>query len=1235
MNRSLLTIPERMEKRRRQTACLNYFARAVCVWLSMVGIWSLADVMVFRTPYPVIRWGVSILVWSSMIGISVSLILLWRRRRRTRSVAQSIDAIDPTKGFSVVSAVDFAEHPNTRESTTLRNLVIHQTRRYLKTLPENCLISRRSVRNTRWFVGTIGVIFLVTTLFFPDYVKIASGRISYPWREIHWPKRTELAISETSHVIIRGQPWRMVITDAENRKLPTDLYASGVCTDLSVDAGPHPPKKFPVDFDQRRSADGKQMILSIPYTTTSFELNVMGGDDRLPPFRVKVEDPVRVTAMEVRIHPPEYTGLTESTYSAGSSIPYGSRVTIHVRWSRPICEAVLWVDSTAIYPDHEGYSTDGTDEHYFTVPEATGERELQCHMEYRTLSDAIGNTEWFRLPLRKDTPPTIVRVQPESSTGDFPIPPDAVLNLFAEASDDYGVTEMSLEWSAGENRSVPEHQITMRRIDEQNHMSRWSGNLPFSMEELRGTGVIAWRICAKDGTGQRTLSPVHWFTIVPKEFHERFLERLASATAADFRRTATELTVRADRIESMVDLAESGNFSGMEWMESIRNVNDSVAEIPRHNLRRFTEFLQVIRNSPERFQNWLGIWRIRENECEKQLRDSMEISTGIRRQLNERSLYEEPETVVTDPTDRTVAELRKRLLERVATERKLAAIYREMAVILRSSVRYERIRMRLAELRDIYGTPEMDPESISVQMIPEINEKYLAFTGELSEESGITGTEEFTTGTITSERMVVQAIQKYRIAEMMESVNQKLRKNQRFGIRDLIIGTRIRLGLLHQILSGGSEDSIRLRRLGTVCDILRRLATTREDLYHETDLMEWRTFCEDEQKTMPATIAILCSVHQFSTSGNDEAPPVIIDQILSLWNGSPEGATELTDPENIAFQESVERLPPDDRGLLLLQVLADQYRKNAAETSDPRITEAARITQRRVADVLILKFPDIAPTTTRVTARSGEILMNQADPPPGTEGPDRLVTSEKTLEDRGITGELAMIARDLPSQIEKIAEYIAANPADVGLDELVRTMTGNLQRVLLATTTTGNAENTDHSPEMSGSSETSGTENENMNRLNESISDNSRERSENRSGEKTKNATDDSGENPDPAQTGKSSDDSGIGNRSGANDDANTDPRGKSDPGAVSDPTTPGDGRDGGTVQENTMDADVTERSRSETSMEQVWGELPGRVQRTLKMRRAPETFHPLYQRETEAFFRRLLEEYQTPEFRK
>ncbi|MDD3469696.1 MAG: hypothetical protein PHE53_06910 [Thermoguttaceae bacterium] len=48
------------------------------------------------------------------------------------------------------------------------------------------------------------------------------------------------------------------------------------------------------------------------------------------------------------------------------------------------------------------------------------------------------------------------------------------------------------------------------------------------------------------------------------------------------------------------------------------------------------------------------------------------------------------------------------------------------------------------------------------------------------------------------------------------------------------------------------------------------------------------------------------------------------------------------------------------------------------------------------------------------------------------------------------------------------------------------------------------------------------------------------------------------------------------------------------------------------------------------TLVGQIWGELPARASSVLRTRRSTESFHPLYQRETEAFFRQLLEQRQT-----
>ncbi len=78
-----------------------------------------------------------------------------------------------------------------------------------------------------------------------------------------------------------------------------------------------------------------------------------------------------------------------------------------------------------------------------------------------------------------------------------------------------------------------------------------------------------------------------------------------------------------------------------------------------------------------------------------------------------------------------------------------------------------------------------------------------------------------------------------------------------------------------------------------------------------------------------------------------------------------------------------------------------------------------------------------------------------------------------------------------------------------------------------------------------------------------------------------------------------------------------------------------GQGTDAGmpqTLGNNGMRNELPSAFVHDTSslVEQIWGELPARASSVLRTRRSMESFHPLYQRETEAFFRQLLEQRQT-----
>ncbi|MCS7304813.1 MAG: hypothetical protein NZ602_06875 [Thermoguttaceae bacterium] len=386
----------------------------------------------------------------------------------------------------------------TAGSAVLRELVINQTAEEAARLDFRRALDPRPLWRALSMAGAMLILVTVLTVADPNSARIALARLALPWGKTAWPQRTQLILLPRVERIARGEPFYLLV-DEVHGKLPSDLR---IHYRLETPEGIQEQTE-PVRLVSLRSETGQWKQLGQVRReglVRPFWYRVTGGDDTgMHWIRVEVLEPPSLVSCQVRVIPPEYSGLPVETAGQWIRALVGSRVEISGRADRPLRAAVLITEQDHPYQAHileDGHgfqigvpSTAGSgkkedkpvtsqgiaasekprptpseassqqqppSDHQASFPEMHGGIFIRQSGRWRLrlidqqgLEQEVASWEVRSLP---DLPPSLTVVQPPVLTY---ATPKAVLPIRAIVKDDLGVRQVLLLAGLGESSSAP------------------------------------------------------------------------------------------------------------------------------------------------------------------------------------------------------------------------------------------------------------------------------------------------------------------------------------------------------------------------------------------------------------------------------------------------------------------------------------------------------------------------------------------------------------------------------------------------------------------------------------------------------------------------------------------------------------------------------------------------------------------------------------------------------------
>ncbi len=216
---------------------------------------------------------------------------------------------------------------------------------------------------------------------------------------------------------------------------------------------------------------------------------IEAGDGRSPPFYLRVLPPVSVAVRQVRVRPPAYTGIPETTLPAGGDLQVleGSGIQLEVEASEVLAELSLvgaGVPGGRLVLHPQAHLIWGLN---FTVPQFTrarlGPEVWDCRFVGRTPEGRrLREDLRWRLEIIPDRPPEILVSGFPSE--EIQLPVDSKLQLHVEAADtDFGLRQV--QWCMGRaGATILTRNLLNRPSPEPPFQGRWKSLVQISPAEL-------------------------------------------------------------------------------------------------------------------------------------------------------------------------------------------------------------------------------------------------------------------------------------------------------------------------------------------------------------------------------------------------------------------------------------------------------------------------------------------------------------------------------------------------------------------------------------------------------------------------------------------------------------------------------------------------------------------------------------------------------------------------------
>ena len=286
------------------------------------------------------------------------LVPVFRSKWSDKTVALWIERRFPSLANRLSSSLEFLQTGESLGSKPLMRSVINRTTTDVENLDLSQALDYRSTFNR--IICAVGLALVCAILFATNTA--ASGkaltRLLFPFQNNPWPRVHHLVFVDPPTKVARGGDLRLALID-ESAELPAHVdlemrYEGQAKSELDV----IPMQRVAADLNGSSSdalgndhGSVEQMVFERNNVSRSFQYRAVGGDDQSMAWRtLEVVEAPQITAGQIRLAPPDYTGWQPSILAeadGGLRVIEGTKISFSGSSDRRLREARLIVANSA------------------------------------------------------------------------------------------------------------------------------------------------------------------------------------------------------------------------------------------------------------------------------------------------------------------------------------------------------------------------------------------------------------------------------------------------------------------------------------------------------------------------------------------------------------------------------------------------------------------------------------------------------------------------------------------------------------------------------------------------------------------------------------------------------------------------------------------------------------------------------------------------------------------------
>ena len=354
---------------------------------------------------------------------------------------------------AILLAADYEQSPKNAPGGGWIPHVLREAHAHTKDLPLEQTLPWKPVRNALLAAGAALLLCITLLSIFHTTISHALLVLTHPTTFVPVEGSVKiLSVQPGNDSLLAGESLNILITvDSPNHKpIPATLT-------LTFHSGKT--QSFPMT---PFGSDNTQYRYQFPSVAEDLDYTITAGDSQSDRYHITVLPQIHLTSLTIEATPPAYTARDKSTLTlpgkdatpqkANVELPTGSLVTLSATLDLPVREMLLDIPNAAplqLSPSSDGktFSTTLTLKDSLQYAIRANDNTHRTLHRFPDSSDAAA--ENFTLSPAPDLPPTIAVTSPAKDTDAMP---GQQLQLSAQATDDYGLTAISLQLAKNDDK---------------------------------------------------------------------------------------------------------------------------------------------------------------------------------------------------------------------------------------------------------------------------------------------------------------------------------------------------------------------------------------------------------------------------------------------------------------------------------------------------------------------------------------------------------------------------------------------------------------------------------------------------------------------------------------------------------------------------------------------------------------------------------------------------------------